>query len=391
MAPGRPVLTDGLVGTSAAFSSRLEDTSMAYVARVSTDIPWSHECLLGQCHLGSLAADAIAEWAGADTTCLIPSRFLGGGLRAGSVKFEHLAEILPPHPLVSLDVSASHLRQLLLNAQSTAWSSCAAPSSARSWQLSSNLRFGWTPCNATSAVRLELRGKDGSFALAEGDMPVKVLTLAPALPLLLPEGGGSAVHHFAISAQHAVADYLRAHSPYRSSEAATDPRIHIIAPAALVAVCQPSSSCVSHAPAITRVAAVLGVSAYDAAHVHATAVSAEAALVMLVLLLIAIICVSLWLRRWLDRRAEALPASQDPPLGGPGTCATPDGLTTPDSASAVLPIPPMEATPFGAPSMAPSSLLGAMRRAESLAMHDPEMQPLKTGGLRVASRADLGA
>ena len=65
------------------------------VARLLEPVRWEPSCLDGDCALGSLAADALCAWAAgaSPVVCAVPTRFLGGGLPAGSVAWTELAEV----------------------------------------------------------------------------------------------------------------------------------------------------------------------------------------------------------------------------------------------------------------------------------------------------------
>lgn len=310
--------------------------------------------------------------------------------------------MLPPHPLVSLTLPAGMLRRVLSDAQGVAMQSCAAPYAAHSWQVSSNVRLAWS-CTGSDAAELRWRSATNrsSFEPLHDAVPIHVLTLAPALPLLLllEETGGDRVaeaHHFAVSAQHALADYLRAHSPLSAASA-----IEAVAPSASRISMQPPplsavpssacvpSSCAARTPAVTRAAAALGMSAYDAAHVHAVAASSAAAIALLgaLLLLAALVALCVWMRprRWLS--LDALPASPlTPATGGKGT----GGAAAAAVAGTAGLVPPLvDVPPVGLTTSPVSSpLLG--RRGNLALLRDPEREPLRTGGLRVVSYADLG-
>ncbi len=401
---------------------KLPESPPGPFARIAADVPWTVQCLTSQCLLGSVAADALCEWAAAPASkqhvCLIPSRFLGAGLHEGPVGFEDLAEVLPPHPLVSLSLPAGKIRRLLSSAQRVAWQSCAAPFASNGWQISSNARLAWS-CTDSDTAELRWRGvtNHSAFEPLADATPVVVLTLAPALPLLLTEdtsarrqpGGNAEPHHFAVSAQHALADYLRAHSPLSAAQAveagapaASRISLQRALPSGLPnSACAPSP-CVARAPAVTRAAGALGVSAYRAAHVHAVSSEAALALLSTMLLLATLVALGVWLRRRRWPRLDALPASPLPPgaagagvVGGVAAAAAgatgslADGLGS--RAAPAVPSP-VDVPPFGTSSTSPvsSPLLG--RRDSNLALlRDPEREPLKTGGLRVVSHADLGA
>lgn len=396
-----------LLVSSAQQTPLMEPKSTSGFARIAAKIPWTNQCLTSQCLLGSLAADALCEWADTlppkHSVCLLPSRFLGGGLHEGLLDFEDLAEVLPPHPLVSLTLPAGTLRRILSDAQGVAMQSCAAPYAAHSWQVSSNVRLAWS-CTGNDAAELRWRSATNrsSFEPLDDDVPIHVLTLAPALPLLLlEETGGDRVaeaHHFAVSAQHALADYLRSHSPLNASSA-----IEAVAPSASRISMQPPpmsavpssacvpSSCAARTLAITRAAAALGVSAYDAAHVHAVAASSAAAIAFIgaLLLITTLVALCVWMRprRWLS--LDALPAGPlTPATGGKGTggaaaaaVAGTDGLVPPPVPQLVPPVG-LTTSPVSSPLLS--------RRGNLALLRDPEREPLRTGGLRVVSYADLG-
>ena len=394
--------------------------------RLQTDVLWEHSCLTGQCPLGSLAADALCEWADDEKTlCLIPTRFLGGGLRGGAVDFAELAEVLPPHPLASVTLSAKGLRKVLAGAQAEAWrQSCAAPYAAAGWQVSSDVRFAWAACGGQPQPPAELRlrvgaGNASAFALVADEAAVRVLTLAPALPLLIDGeeaewGDRPPTRNFATSAQHALGDFLRSRSPLDAAAAvegaaASADRIGLLAPAAGggdgTRACAPSS-CASRAPALglTHAATALGVSAYDEAHLHAAVGSTEAGLLLAMLVLAALVGAAVWHRA---RRRDHLPPPMPPPAATPGKSAGGlggglgfggiDGGGIDGGGAPPTPLPPpVDVPPFGGPSASPSAspLLGRRSSAGGSAhlalLLDPEREPLKTGGLRVTSQADLG-
>ena len=97
-------------------------------------VVYDENCAVGDCVLGSLVADAMCAWAsdvesdGKErpyTACLVPTRFLGAGLPANDLGVLALAGAVPPHPLVSLKLSAAQLVDALNRSQTAAWRACA--------------------------------------------------------------------------------------------------------------------------------------------------------------------------------------------------------------------------------------------------------------------------
>lgn len=105
------------------------------------------------------------------------------------------------------------------------------------------------------------------------------------------------------------------------------------------------------------------------------------------LLLAALVALCVWMRprRWLS--LDALPASPlTPATGGKGT----GGAAAAAVAGTAGLVPPLvDVPPVGLTTSPVSSpLLG--RRGNLALLRDPEREPLRTGGLRVVSYADLG-
>ena len=335
----------------------------ALSTRILAPLPWTSSCLDSDCALGTFAADALCGWAtssDAPNACLVPSRFLGGGLPAGSLAWEHLAEVVPPHMVITLTMRASHLRTILVSGQEAAWRQCpTAPNLSPSWQLS-GARFSWSSCGSRSSS-LSVRQRNGSFVQMADDAPVRVLTLAPALPLL-----GNAADFVspaqlkAISAQHIVADYLRAHSPFNSSAAASTRRI-VISPAA----CAPSA-CASKVDAIRAFRAV-GLAEYHAAHAHGAASTGVAAGALALAVAAGACCFVMWARRMrgiVDERSPLAKSATDADASArrrTGSTPSPGGAE---------PSPSPQARPAFA--------------------RDPEREPLRTGSQRLVSISELG-
>ena len=189
-------------------------------------VTYDESCAVGDCALGSLVADAMCAWAsdvesdGKErpyTACLVPTRFLGAGLPANDLGVLALSGAVPPHPLVSLKLSAAQLVDALNRSQTAAWRACATdPLQQPGWQVS-GLAFSRRCDGSRTRPLLYLRTRAGG-ALEKASSPsaiVPVITLRPALALLPPPA--EPPRELGASAQRALADYVRAHTPFNYS------------------------------------------------------------------------------------------------------------------------------------------------------------------------------
>ena len=144
-------------------SAAVEDKSVGWSARISESVPWTSQCLDGDCALGRTAADALCAWASRSgaataTACLVPSRFLGGGMKkAGIAGWQDLTEVLPPHMLTTVTMRASHVRAVLVRGQKEAWQDC--PVLASGWQIS-GLRLSWCADDSATGSSADGSGND---------------------------------------------------------------------------------------------------------------------------------------------------------------------------------------------------------------------------------------
>ena len=184
---------------------------MAAAVGAVSDAPLSAACIGADCGLGSIVADAVCAWAsdaephGAAKpfqACLVPTRVLGGGLARGPLRADDLRALVPPYRLASLTLTASALRAHLNSSLADAWRfaggrACTRDDigSASSWQVS-GVRFE-RHCSRDAAdvfYARALRGGDAStwrdgrgsstWTAVDGETPIPVLTLVPALPML---------------------------------------------------------------------------------------------------------------------------------------------------------------------------------------------------------------
>lgn len=367
-------------------------TPPAFTARLAAPVFWNSQCLDGACALGSLAADALCAWPSnaEPTACLVPTRFLGGGMGAGTVAWERLAEVVPPHMLIVATMSAAELQGVLVAEQTAAWERCpTAPSAAHGWQVS-GVQLAWSSCDDAggSSGRLLVKQSNGTFVRPrDGAQRLRVLTLAPALPLL----GGHAVVSAtpAISAQHVVADYLRAHSPFNASAHAAQPRIvHTLATAG----CAPSA-CAAKVGTTMRAARAVGLTDFHAATYHEAAAASARSGALALALLAAGCCGVAWARQRRRHQQPMLqPAMEDEPDaqragGGDGLERGAEGGGSRRHHHPAHP-PPFREDAGAAASPLPSAA-AAMRNSFMPARNDPERQPLRTGSQRLVSSGEL--
>jgi hypothetical protein len=422
----------------------------ALSARLSGSIFWSSSCIDGSCPLGQLAVDALCAWGSAEsgdgaapTVCVLPTRWLGAGLPAGNLNWESLAEVLPPHLLVSVSIPAKHLKRTLDAGQEEAFRSCPiAPSGAPSWQLS-GARLDWAPgcaagspggaatpgSNSTLSIRAQIGGSGsnakvqarGAYTHIAADTVLRVLTLAPALGLL---GGSdefaSPPQYFGVSAQHVLADFLRSRSPLNPSALVrTSDQGGVVAarewphgearsrgsgvgpgPEMGCAPAQAVSACVTKLARLEAASAATVVfSEYALAGVHDTAAAGGSSLILLLPLLVLAGCYIVWIRRRAPLAREQQQRQQQhqwPPTaltdaGGLPAAASVGEATsmlqhTPSAPSPLVVVSP---GPFGGAIGGRGPGRGGAA-ASSAGAGDPELQPLRTGSLRLVSQGELG-
>lgn len=350
-------------------SSDSDSPDVGVLARVVNPVLWKPECLTKSCRLGNLAADALCEWAAGSgpVACIIPSRFLADGLKGGSHTFSDLAEVLPPHPLISVSLRVEGLRSVLAASQAEAWRMPCQIAKCPAWQVA-GIHLSWS-CT-TSASRLELLLPNGSFVSPPDSMTVRVLTLAPALPLLGEASFAEQPQHLAVSAQHVLADYLRAHSPLQPAASNTPARLQPLGDCS-------KPSCPIDSPALAFGAAVLGIPQRHAAAAQGSLAGLSSA-VLLVISLAAAGCLGAWLRK---RRLAAKPLQHEPVIPAGPFPAAHVGVPPPSSVA----VPPFSAR--GPPSG------GVIRTPDHTAPshdYDPEREPLRTGSVRLTDHKELG-
>jgi hypothetical protein len=403
---------------TAGKKSVAENEEMArtpFVARSTGAVPWTASCLDHACPLGSLLTDSLRAWslesrAERPTVALIPTRFLGSGLRMGILDFTNLNEVVPAAYMPAyVEMTAAQIKKLLHRSQSQAWQSCpATPSSAPGWQAS-GIRFRWA-CDGDFPERdaLDVLRTDSHNRLvwkaADDDLTIRVLTLAPALPLLAADSGDGArqaAQHVAISAQHILADYLRARSPLNASSVGADAPWRIsplrrTVPAGAAPIEEdgaddlplacPPSACELKVARLRQVGSLAGLAEFHAAHAHdAAAAGATSASFLLPLCGFAGCMFALVRRRraaLARRRREAIDetsslkanaehsASAPLPPADEAGCATRHGESS-DAAAGSLQLPP-----FGAARES-----SAARAAQ---------KPMRTGSQRVTGVDELG-
>ena len=346
--------------------STAADGKAAFVARAAEPILWKHACLDGDCPLGSLAADSLCAWASnAGVACLIPTRFLGGGVPAGNIAWTDLAEILPPHMITSVTMRASQLKSILAESQSAAWQDC--PALSPGWQIS-GIRLSLSACSSSDADMSVLQA-NGTFARLAEHAPLRVLTLAPALPLLGdPTSFLAPPQLLSISAQHVVADYMRAKSPFNAS-AASAPRTRVNTACAATSACA-----VKVGGARMKAFQLIGLDEYHAARAHASATASIQSGAFGLVLVAAICFIGVVLRRHAIRRFSSGEEAAS-------TAAQPGASHRPGYSDG--PISAGFADEISAPSPLTFSTFPESKR-------DPERQPLRTGSQRVVSTGGLG-
>ena len=360
-----------------------------FAARSQTAVPWNSACLDSACTLGSFAASALCEWAAADTVCIFPSRWLGSGLPAGALTFEHLAEVLPPHMLAYIDVRARTLANVLYEGQMEAWATCpASPSLAPGMQVA-GLRYTFAaPCEGGGSSSSEsdsvLEVIDGGKFVPVGDnYTLRVLTLAPAVPLFQRSTEASGItQHVPLSAQHVLADYIRAHSPLSTSTFAMEERIVVRANPAIGSSGQrspvpcPPSACARKVARIHALAAATPL--LPEAHIAAAHDASVQALTVLLPMLLVVLCVAAW-SRWVRRPRIAAETKARSGVGssGPATDET-SPLATDEMMRATAAVPP---SPL-APSYGSAHSVRSPRS-------EGDAQPLRTGSQRLISIEDL--
>ena len=374
-----------------------------FSARVAAPgISWDTSCLDGDCALGQLAVDALCSWASSSsevdtaTICLIPSKWLGTGLAEGRVDFESLAEVVPPHMLAFVTMSVAATRTMLRAGQIAAWRSCpASPSLAPSWQAS-GLRFNWSSCDA-SQTSLELVPSSSS---SDTDS-LRVLTLAPALPLLGIAADADDVHYMANSAQHVLADYMRAHSPLHVPATRRPVFIHRQGPAGHS--CAPSA-CAPKAERVQAVSSASGVAEFHAAALHDTAARAATSASMLLPLGLVVGCLAAWVRR--RRRAGEKQGSstatsstvdESSPLRATSGGVDPEAASAEAAAAAAngeetavsAPSSHGESVAYGSPGLV-TPPFGGGRTATGPRGAGDRRVPLLTGSSRITSASELG-
>lgn len=411
---------------------------MAPLARTTGPLPWTAECLDGPCALGSLVADALCQWAASDHSaqpivCLVPSRWLGAGLPGHrALEFESLSEVIPIHTLAFVRMEAGSLKSVLRQGQVAAWKSCpAAPSLAPSWQVS-GLRFSWSACRDDGSDDvLEIVRPSGIVA---DHTELQVLTLEPAIPLLSSAGSVLESRQVALSAQRALADYLRATSPLNASALAVQSRMRVLpqasasgmeegaadggaglaaagtgssssnSPAALP--CALSSACSAKVAQLRAAGRVTGMMEFDAISAHDAAYGLSSASLLLPICLIAGCLVTLLRRRrrmaakhWraagLDE-TSSLADNMKAAGRGAGACAA--AAAGREEESTARPSDESDRHGHGAAGAAGehgsagSGVLlppfGASRGQQQLGTS--ERQPLRTGSQRLTSVNELG-
>ena len=358
----------------------------SFTARASTSLLWTTNCLDSDCPLGSTAADSLCSWAdhSKNTICLIPTRFLGGGLPAGPLAWSDLAEVIPPHMIAYVSLTAADVKKAILSGLRAARRDCPVHQSP-TWQLS-GARLAVSACDwdNNGGSELSLKQPNGSFTRLNDAATLRVLTLAPALPLLLlGDSSQPKAELKAISAQHVLADYLRAHSPFDASSTVTrEARIVLTGESSCTTAIAPSA-CAKVGGSVTMGAfRAAGLADFHAARAHDIATSSvrSGALITPLLLMFGL-CTLLvaYVRRGRRMRAaedELLRAATTPAVGGGGRRGG-DGLNTTS-----------EPSPSPVVATMPTFARGAMGGS---GMYDAgEREPLRTGSQRLVSIAELG-
>ena len=255
-----------------------------------------------------------------------------------------------------------------------------------SWQLS-GARLAVSACeldNGGGSV-LSLKQPNGSFTRLNDAAMLRVLTLAPALPLLLlGDSSQPKAELKAISAQHVLADYLRAHSPFNASSTVTrEARIVLTGESSCTTAIAPSA-CAKVGGSVTMGAfRAAGLADFHAARAHDIATSSVRSGALITPLLLIWFMHTLlvaYVRR--GRRMRAPPRT---------SCSAPrrrPRLVVAAVAEA------MGSTPSRSRRRRPSSPRCPRLRAApwaAAACYDAgEREPLRTGSQRLVSIAELG-
>ncbi len=399
--------------------ARREKAAEPFAARVEEAVGWTADCLDSECALGSLAADALAEWAapapalaGASNppllAALLPSRFLGGGLSAGVLSYRELLSVAPSTGMIAeATIPAGRLAARLDGDQRDARTRCPPPRSTPSWQVS-NLRLVQS-CGAGGSQLLVRDARNGTYVAPGPLVAVRVITLSPALPLLVGDGWESKSDSLAVtvhphSLQSVLSGYIRAHSPLnvtllrqqqqqqgstaRGRQTEMMPRLAVLESDGATG-CAPSA-CAPRARAIKAWHAV-GVPPLHAAALHeASGVLAPP------LVVIAVVAAAFFGARWW-RRARALARDGEGAaarLGAGGGAASGGAIGLPSAYGTLDSLPPL-VPPLGgaggagagaAHGVAGAGGVGGARRGGG----DPEREPLTTGSVRLVTAGQLG-
>lgn len=203
-------------------------TTTAAFSRLVEPVHFTTRCFIGDCPMGSLAADALCGWSefatteGAHELCLMPTRSLGGGLGAGTIDLETVSLAMPRENIVTVRLSVAQLIGALVTSDRAAWERCRTFKNSVSWQVSGMQlvrRCDSSPEPSRPEFWLQLASRAGALVDAtDGDAMVSVVTVQSALSLL-PTPTEPPIER-SITMQQVFADYLRAHSPLNYSEVA---------------------------------------------------------------------------------------------------------------------------------------------------------------------------
>ena len=206
---------------------------MAPLARTTGPLPWTAECLDGPCALGSLVADALCQWAASDHSaqpivCLVPSRWLGAGLPGHrALEFESLSEVIPIHTLAFVRMEAGSLKSV--------------PGAKDKWLHGSRVqrRHPWHHpgrCQVFGFLGLHAETMEATTSSRSCAQVVSWPTTQNCKSLRSSRrfrcssaGSVPESRQVALSAQRALADYLRATSPLNASALAVQSRMRCAA------------------------------------------------------------------------------------------------------------------------------------------------------------------